>query len=96
MSTPSNDVQQLLKDKKYDEARGVISAAVTQKMTPKEKGAALTGTAVAFAKATNNVRAEYLDALKQAIESVKELNKTETKVKEKINLAEVREKLQNS
>jgi hypothetical protein len=94
MTTPNvQDIQKLINEKRFDEARALIKSAATQKMTEKEKGAALTGVAAAYMEMTNAINKGYRDALKEAIESVRKLNASESKSKEKLQLAEVRGKL---
>lgn len=84
-------IKQLIAEKKFEEAGALIKEAIQQPMTEKERGDALMGSASMYLKLSNMVSQGYKDALKEAIQNVKALNATETKVKEKISLAEVRE-----
>ena len=86
-------IDPLLKDKKYDEARKLISDIAAEKMTDKEKGAALVGMASTYMKISNNASLEYKEALAQAIAGFKAINKGETKVNDKLKLEEVRKDL---
>ncbi len=73
----------------------MIKDAVSEPMTPPQKGAAMVGAATVYMRSKNAIQQEYLAALKEAIQNIKKLNKKEVEVKEKLDLSEVREKLAN-
>jgi len=89
----SKNIEDLLAHKKYDEVRAIISASVHQKFSEEEKGAALVGIASIYMDISNSINAAYRDALQEAIDGIKEINKAESKFADKIKLAEVREGL---
>ncbi|MEK7185025.1 MAG: hypothetical protein AAB726_00155 [Patescibacteria group bacterium] len=96
MHTTDSDIKNielLLSEKKYDEARAIITAALEAKFSPEEKGAALTGMASVYLDISNTINMRYRDALQEAIAGMKKINSAETDISEKIKLAEVRDKL---
>lgn len=93
MDTQIQDIQKLIDEKKFEEAAALIKAATHEQLSGKQKGELYAGLASVYMKLTNAVNAGYRDALQEAIESAKKLQKVEVGVKEKISLAEVREKL---
>jgi len=83
-------LESLLSAEKYDEARKVIQAAVNEKMTDEEKGAALSAIAEVYVDLMNAINTEYRDALKEAISGLKIINTAEDKAKDQAELAKVR------
>ena len=90
MSTDLQNLGQLIDDKKYDEAKAVISAAVKDDLTDDEKGAALVGLASVYLNMSNNISQQYIDTLKETIDALEKLKKAEIEARDGIDLAEVR------
>ncbi len=93
MDIDIKNIESLLADKKYDDVRAIITSATSAKFSDEEKGAALTGLASAYLDISNAIQTRYRDALQEAIMGMKEINAMENKISEKVQLAEVRSKL---
>ncbi len=90
MSTDLQNLTQLIEEKKFDEARAVISAAVQSDLTDDEKGAALTGLATVYLRMSNAISQKYIDTLKETITALEHLKKAELQAHDTVDLAEVR------
>jgi len=93
MNIEPQQVETLLKEKKYDEVCALIKGAAEAPMTDKEKGAALVGIASVYMDVSNSIGAQYRDALDEAIAGMKAINVAETDMGDKIKLASVRQGL---
>ena len=93
MNIDPKQIEKLLAEKKYAEVGQIISDAAATPMTSEEKGAAFTGVASVYMDVMNKINIQYRDALKEAIEAMKKLNKAESGLKDKIAAADLREKL---
>lgn len=95
MDIDTKNIEQLLIEKKYDEVRKIITELTSAKFSDEEKGAVLVGISSIYLDISNAINANYRDALKEVIASMKEIDKAENSVSEKIKLEEVRRKLNN-
>jgi hypothetical protein len=93
MNIDYKKLEDLLAQKRLQEAGEIIKAAVAEPLTEAEKGAAYTGAASAYLDIMNSINVQYRDALQEAIEAIKKLNKAESGFKDKIAVAEIKEKL---
>lgn len=74
MTLDTARISDLLSQKKYDEARAIIQEAVKAPMTKAEKGEAITKLVLAYLTVSNQIDAAHRDALKQAIDSLKNVD----------------------
>jgi hypothetical protein len=93
METDIKKLEALLADKKFDEAKAVINSIISAKMTESEKGDALVGMSSVYLDIMNSINAKYESALNDAIAGMRAINKAESKMNDKIRLAEVKESL---
>lgn len=93
MDIDIKQIESLLSEKKYDEVRSLITSATSAKFSDEEKGAALSGLALSYVDISNAIQIRYRDALQEAIMGMKKINTAENVMSEKVQLAEVRSKL---
>ncbi|MEI6238034.1 MAG: hypothetical protein WCP15_00690 [bacterium] len=86
-------LEELLGAGKREEAGELIKAFVQKDLPENEKGAALSNFALVYLDLTNRINERYLGALKDAIDAMKAVNKSEKETEEKIKIDEVRESL---
>ena len=83
-------ISDLLKEKKYDEARAIIQEAVKAPMTKAEKGEAITKLVLAYLTVANQIDAAHRDALKQAIDALKNVDTAVASAKDSIAADKIR------
>lgn len=93
MDSDTKKLNDLLTEKKFDEAATLITEAVSSPLSEPEKGVALVEMASAYLGTVNNVMADYRDLLKDVVEGLKKLNIADQDVDDKLKLARVRESL---
>ena len=86
-------IESLLDAEKYDEAKALLDEAIRTPFSPIEQGAATVGMTRGYVDRINTINAQYRDALKIAIESIKRINKAESADIDLARLAEVRKSL---
>lgn len=86
-------LESLLDAKKYDEARELINAAVSENLTQEQRGAALAGIASVYVEVSNAINARYKDALEEAVAGIKQLKAAESRANDKVKLAGLRSDL---
>jgi hypothetical protein len=91
----TQNIEKLLAEKNYDAVRKIIEDAVSQKLTTREKGAALTAFASIYMEISNAINEEYIQALDEVIAEMKQVKAMEIKFGDNVKLAEVRSKLNN-
>ncbi len=90
------DIKQLelyLKDKNYDQVRKIITEAINEPLSDEDKGSVLTSFASAYLQIMNSINSAYRDSLKEAVESMRIINQTETDMVDKLKLEEVKKDL---
>jgi hypothetical protein len=95
MDIDIQNLETLLAEGKYDDARKIITEKISAPITDGEKGDNLIGLSTAYLDISNAINTRYRDALKEAVEGMKVLRSAESKNGETIQIAEVREKLDN-
>lgn len=93
METEINKLQSLLKEKNFAEATKVIDQIVKAEMTEEEKGGMLVDMASTYMDVVNAVNEEYRDSLKEVIEGLERIKQSESRVSDKVKLAEVKQSL---
>jgi len=93
MPIDTKKIEELLKDKKYDEVTSLIKEMSKEELSSEENGEALVGFASIYMKIMNSINAEYRDRLKEAIEAMKLVNKSEAEMNDKAKLMEARASL---
>jgi hypothetical protein len=95
MTFDKKQFQTLMTEKKYEQARIMIKAAMAEKITPEERGGALVDFATLYMDVMNRIRGEYKGALEDAVASLQKLNSAKSTVKDILDLDSVRAKLDN-
>lgn len=90
-----NNIQKLLAEKKYDEARALISEISATPLTKEEKGAVLAGMASVYLDISNAISERYYTALNEAIEGLKKVKAAESKMGDTVRMKEIRNNLKN-
>lgn len=90
MTIDIQQIEKLLAEKKYDEVKALIKEIVSAKQSDKEKGDALIDFASVYMDITNAINVSYKEALEDAIESIKAVNKSENEDIDAADLAKVR------
>src|ERR1035437_2130412 len=93
MDTNTTNLESLLKEKKFDEAKKVIEDEAKTPMTEAEKGAAITGMVEMYLDTAIKSGEEHEAALKDIMEGVSKVNAAESKAGDKVKLAEVKTSL---
>jgi hypothetical protein len=93
MSIDIKKLEEYLIQKNYEEAGKMIQTMVKEKLSAEEKGDVMVGIISAYIEISNMIDERYLEALDDAIESLKKLNKAETKIKESIKIKELNDRL---
>ena len=83
----------LLEAGKLDEAKQMLRSLAAREPTAEERGAAKALLARLYVKLSNAINQAYLETLKDAIVSLKELDAKEKAFLEKVKLAETRSSL---
>ncbi|MFZ2522361.1 MAG: hypothetical protein WAX44_00130 [Minisyncoccia bacterium] len=83
-------IENLLEEKKYDEAKELIKSAFATDLDKDEKGALLLSMAEVYMQVSNSINSKYKKALEEAIEGIKNINAFESKVNDHLKLEEVR------
>ena len=86
-------LETLLVEKKFDEARVLIQSTISAKSSEKEQGAMLIDIASIYMQMVNSANATYRDALKEAIEGMKKINKSESRMTDAHKIQAVKESL---
>lgn len=90
MTIDIQQIEKLLAEKKYDEVKVLIKEIISAKQSDKEKGDALIDFASVYMDITNAINVSYKEALEDAIESIKAVNKAEHEDVDAADLAKVR------
>jgi hypothetical protein len=93
MDTEITKLEKLLAEKNFTEAKKVIGDIVSAKMSDLDKGQALVGVASIYLDISNAINENYRATLEEAIAGMKALNSEESKVNDKIRVAELKEDL---
>lgn len=93
MTIDISKLESLLEEKDLAGAGALISQAVSSDLTEEEEGGMLTGLASVYLEVSNSMNERYLSALNETIASLEALQKAEGLSTEKIELATVREQL---
>ncbi len=93
MDIDISKLESLLAEKKYEEVRAIIRSAVAEEIPEKDRGALLTGLSSAYLDISNSINEAYRQALEEAVAGMKALNAAESKIGDKIRIAEVKASL---
>ena len=93
MELDTTQIESLLAEKRYAEAKKLIQAEIAQKMADAEKGQALIGLASVYLSVSNAISEQYADALREAVASMKLIRSAQTKDAEKRRVAELKASL---
>jgi hypothetical protein len=93
MTTDIKHLEDLIAQKRYNEAKGLIKMAMNEPLTKEERGAALVDFASLYMKINTAIAMEYKNALADAVEGMKKINAAKSKTGDAIKLEEVRGKL---
>ncbi len=94
MAFDAEKLEKLMGEEKWDEARQMLEDFFAVEMTPAEKGAIYTNMAMVYMKVMNKINEQYEKALDDAIDVLKEINKTEGEVLDNINIHNIRKQIQ--
>lgn len=93
MNIDSQKLEQYLAEKKYDEAKAMITDIVNAELTEEERGEGLVGFLSVYVEIMNRVNTQYKDVLKEILADMQGLNLAESKMTDDIKLKKVREDL---
>lgn len=93
MSIDISQLEKLLSEKKYEEAGQLMKLAIGEKMTDLERGDAMVGIISMYIEISNQIDERYLEALEEAIISLKKINKAENEAKDIIKINELKKKI---
>jgi hypothetical protein len=96
MVIDTEKLEKLMEEEKWDEARQMLEDFFASEMTPEEKGAIYTNMAMVYMKVMNRINEQYEKALDDAIDVLKEINKTESEVLDNINIHNIRKQIQEN
>ena len=83
----------LLKEKKIEEAKAMLGELVRRELSPQEEAEAKILQARLSIKLTNAINQAYIDTLDESIARLKDIQKAERGLDEKVKLAETRSAL---
>jgi phosphopantetheine adenylyltransferase len=86
-------LEKLLSEKKYDEAKRELDAIIRSKLPEKERGEMILVATEMYSKAMIQLNKERADMLRKAIYSLEVLRKEESKIGDQIRVAEVKQSL---
>ncbi len=93
MSIDITQLELLLSEGKFDEAKSLLSDLSQQPMDAAQKGGAIANVATMYIDTMNRINIKYRDALKHALSDIDRVNASERKVLEKVRLDEVKKSL---
>ena len=93
MTTDIKHLEDLIADKRYNEAKALIKMAMNEPLTKEQRGAALIDFASLYMKINTAIAMEYKTALTEAVDNMKKINTAKSKIGDDIKIAEVRGKL---
>jgi hypothetical protein len=93
MTIDIKHLEDLIADKRYNEAKALIKMAMNEPLTKEQRGAALVDFASMYMKINTAIAMEHKSVLADAIEGMKRIRSAKSKVGDDIKLAEVRGKL---
>lgn len=93
MDIDISKLESLLVEKKYDEVREIVRSAVAEEIPEKDRGALLVGLSSAYLDILNSLNESYRQALEEAVAGMKAINAAESKMNDRIRIAEVRASL---
>ena len=96
MVIDTEKLEKLMEEEKWDEARQMLEDFFASEMTPEEKGAIYTNMAMVYMKVMNRINEQYEKALDDAIDVLKEINKTESEVLDNNNIHNIRKQIQEN
>lgn len=85
--------KKLLEEEKYAEAQQLLNQYFDQELTQTEKGEEYVEAAMDYLTMANEVNARYLDSLNSILSSVKSLKNTEEEYDKKIDVAVVKNQI---
>lgn len=89
------NLERLLENGKWDEAKEALDTLLKNDLTDSEKGALLVNFGLVYTEVMGRISQRYLEALEEAEAVLKELNTKEKKAVEDIELARVENKIKS-
>lgn len=86
-------IQHLIEEKNFVEAKKIIDAVIDQKLSPAEKGEIYVKIASIYLEITNKLNRQYIEELDNTIDLLKQVNNSEKSSGEELKLAEVKQNL---
>ncbi len=93
MNIDTQKLENLLSEKKLDEARAYINELIQAPLSKEDRGAAIVLFTTTYMKIINDVNSEYKASLQEILDELKEIDKLERSTNEKIDLKKVRAEL---
>ena len=90
----AKQLEQLLTDRKLNEAKALLQAIFARPLTELERGAAYTEMATIYMKTMGALDQQYIHGLEEVMFGLDQADKTGADLEDKISLATLREDLQ--
>lgn len=91
--TNISSISQLLKEGKQDEARAILTEAISAPLSNVERGRALVTLAMVYMGARNTIDKEFLSDIKKTMETIRAVQATERSINDGMKLVKVRQSL---
>ncbi len=88
-------LKQLLEEESYEEAKTLILHHFNQELTPEQKGEVYTELVMDYITMANETNKSYLEALQNIINSIKQVEDTKTETEKQIDVAVVKNQIQD-
>lgn len=93
MDIDTTKLEALLEGKNFDEAKKLLSDYFNQTMSSEQQASLHLDLATLYLQVMNKINGRYIGSLQSVLGDLDEINKTEKKAKNSLNLAEVRSSL---
>ncbi|MDO8575364.1 MAG: hypothetical protein Q7R78_01540 [bacterium] len=93
MKIDINKLNELLKEKKFTEAKQIIEEFIKSPMTDEEEGGIITSAIVRYMETMNSIEEKYIESMDEVIAELKKLNEKEAVSKDNEKLDKIRSEL---
>ena len=93
MEIDTTKLEALLKGKNFEEAKKILSDYFSENMTSEQQASLHLDLATLYLQVMNKINGRYIASLKSILGDLDDINLTEKKSKDSLNLAEVRSSL---